>query len=712
MALSRLSVAILIVAVVLAVGLFGVSRNLNQRDNLRLLTLQAGDAKTSVTSLLSVIDSDLSSVGAVAAATDATPASLNKLATAIPALSIFSTLTVLHNTPGATTVVTVRGNPGAPLGDLGNTSGKALSKLESNRGLHLIGFYGQGAQRRLAVSVGAPAIPAGYFVYTEVPLPAGTTFKTDLPGLDSALYLGPTESAPVVFSSTKTLPLGGQRVTQLVDPNDIEATTSSPAHPAGDLLFVVSSRDSLVGGLASFLPWILLVVMIMAGILVAFVVESTGRRRDSALRLVRDLEQKNAELDRAMAEQAEAEKTRIRLEGELRQAQRLEAIGQLAGGVAHDFNNLLMIISSHSEFMAEELPDDHDMQEDLAEVRHAAQRAAELTRQLLVFSRRDLVKPSVIDVNASIADVVNLLRRTVGEDVQLKSVLASDLPRILCDAGELQQVLMNLVVNARQALEVGGGTITVETSDELIDEDAASVHAELQPGRYVRINVTDTGCGMSSETASRIFEPYFTTKAPGSGTGLGLSTVYGIASRYGGYVTVYSEVDVGTTFKVYLPTTDEKPETAAEDAPNETPSRAQGTILVVEDEEGVRNACRRILERAGFKVIEASDGAEALSRLDGLRIDLLLTDVVMPGGMTGRDLAWELEQLRPGVPVLFMSGYNADAIATRGVLEPGISVIEKPFTSADLTSKIHELLSSPSEPDFSLLATGGSNHSG
>jgi signal transduction histidine kinase/CheY-like chemotaxis protein len=447
--------------------------------------------------------------------------------------------------------------------------------------------------------------------------------------------------------------------------------------------------------LPDLLPWILAVVCLLAGILVVFVVESSARRRDFALALASDLEQKNAELDRAMAEQVEAEQTRIRLENELRQAQRLEAIGQLAGGVAHDFNNLLMVISTHGDFMAEELTEGDPLHEDLAEVRNAAKRAAELTRQLLVFSRRDLVKPSVLDVNDAISDVVSLLRRTLGEEIHLESVLAPHLPSILSDPGELQQVLVNLVVNARQAIE-RDGTITIETCEQLIDDDAARAHADLKPGRYVRIAVTDTGCGMAPETASRVFEPYFTTKDPGSGTGLGLATVYGIVNRYGGYVTVYSEMDVGTTFKVYLPATDNEAQADTEQVPAPTaakvPGAEGGTVLVVEDEDGVRNACRRILERAGFRVLEASDGSQALAKVDGLQIDLLLTDVVMPGGMSGRELARQLEDLRPGVPVLFMSGYNADAIATRGVLEPGISVVEKPFTSVDLLSKVRELL--------------------
>jgi signal transduction histidine kinase len=694
MPFSRLSCAIVVLAVVVAIGLFSFSRAANQRDGRRLLTLQATEARTSVTSVLASFESDVSSVGSVAAATDGNSVSLDKLAAALPSLKIFTTLTVLHTTaPGATSVVSVRGNPNEPLGAFGSASGQALTKVESTHGFDLIGFFGQGLQRRLAFSVGAPVIQGGYVIYTEIPLPKGITVKSGFPGLQDALYLGSTQGSPVLFASTKSLPLAGQTVTQRVNMNDLDVAAGATSG-AGTLLFVVSSTGPIVGTLANALPWILGVVMILAGILVAFVVETTARRRDSALRLVSDLEEKNVELDRAMAEQAEGEQARSRLEGELRQAQRLEAIGQLAGGIAHDFNNILMVISSHSDFIAEELPPDHPVQEDVSEVRKAAQRAAELTRQLLVFSRRDLVKPSIIDVNDSVGELVGLLRRTVGEDVQLQSVLAEKPPNVLCDGGELQQVLMNLVVNARHALD-GDGTITIETSEEVIDDDAASMHAELQPGRYVRITVTDTGRGMTPETASRVFEPYFTTKDPGSGTGLGLSTVYAIVNRYGGYVTVYSEIDVGTTFKVYLPSTDEEVQAAPQqDSTSEDRPEAKGTILVVEDEDAVRNACKRILGRAGFGVVEASDGAQALSKLDGLRIDMLLTDVVMPGGMSGRDLARQLEEVRPGVPVLFMSGYNADAIATRGVLDAGISVVEKPFTSADLLSKVRELLPS------------------
>jgi hypothetical protein len=424
---------------------------------------------------------------------------------------------------------------------------------------------------------------------------------------------------------------------------------------------------------------------------VAFVVETTSRRKDQALSLVADLESKNADLDRALAEQAVAEKARGRLESELRQAQRLEAVGRLAGGVAHDFNNLLAVILTYGDFIAEELPADHPVQGDVAEVRRAAGRAAELTRQLLVFSRRDLIDPSILDVNASITDLLNLLQRTLGEQISLHTVLATDLPRVLADPGELEQVLVNLAVNARDAID-DQGTITVETSEQVIDDDAAHAHADVRAGRYVRIAVTDTGCGMAPDVVEQIFEPFFTTKGPGEGTGLGLSTVYGIANRYGGFVTVYSEVGVGTTFKVYLPATDDDPEVMAPEVVADASLSTGETVLLVEDEEAVRRACQRILERAGYRVLVASSGSQALAEMSDEPVDLLLTDVVMPGGLSGRDLAQRLQRDQPDLRVLFMSGYNADAIATRGILDPGITVVEKPFTSSDLLGKVRDLL--------------------
>ena len=250
---------------------------------------------------------------------------------------------------------------------------------------------------------------------------------------------------------------------------------------------------------------------------------------------------------------------------------------------------------------------------------------------------------------------------------------------------------MNLVVNARDAI-VGQGTISVETSEQVIDDDAASTHADLRTGRYVCIAVSDTGSGMTPEVKEQIFEPFFTTKATGVGTGLGLSTVYGIVNRYGGFVNVYSEVGLGTTFKVYLQATDELADAREESSANGSAAATGETVLLVEDEVAVRMACRRILERAGFNVLEAIDGAHALTELADTPIDLLLTDVIMPGGVSGRDLAEHMQATRPGLPVLYMSGYTADVIATRGILESGVHVVEKPFSSSDLLGKVRELL--------------------
>jgi signal transduction histidine kinase len=686
-----LSVAVMVAALVLAGGMFTLSRNVTQRDARRLVVFEADNARTSVTALISQIETGMSSLGAVAAATNGDPEAVNRLTATEPSMDIFSAMAILHRAPsGVVTVTTQRGSPSGPLPGLVGAKARVLADVVAHGGVDIVGFFGQGSKRKLALAAGAPTVPGGYVVYVELPLPAGTTFDSPVAGLQYALYDGRTESSPLLFATAKTLSRTGQ-VRQLVNLSNLDSSTA-PKSGDGVVLFVVSSTTPLVGGLSNQLPWILALIAILAGLLVVFVVEATSRRKDQALALVADLEKKNTELDRAMTEQAVAEEARARLEGELRQAQRLEAVGRLAGGVAHDFNNLLAVILTYSDFIAEELGEGHPLQQDLAEVQKAGGRAAELTRKLLVFSRRDLVSPSVLDVNATITDLLSLLHRTLGEDVRLQPVLGPDLSHVLVDPGELEQVLVNLVVNARDAI-VGEGTITVETSEQVIDEDAARAHVDLRPGRYIRIAVTDTGCGMAPEVSSQVFEPFFTTKGPGAGTGLGLSTVYGIVNRYAGYVTVYSEVGVGTTFKVYLPATDESPEPPVPEVSTTFAPATGETVLVVEDEDAVRHACRRILERAGFHVLEASNGPQVLAELADDQVDLLLTDVVMPGGLSGRELAEHLQQDRPDLRVLFMSGYNADAIATRGVLDPGVTVVEKPFTSSDLLGKVRELLS-------------------
>jgi signal transduction histidine kinase len=686
-----LSVAVVVGALVLGLGMFALSRAANHRDEKRLVTLQAQDSRTAFVSLIGQMESSMSSVGAVAAATDSNSAAMQRIATADPSVGIFSAIVVLQRSPsGVVEVTNRRGDPSAPLPGLGGTKGVALAKVIDQGGFSVLGFFGSGENRRLAIAEGAPLVPTGFVVYGELPLPEGTIVRSSFPNLQYALYTGSGTASPVLISTTKTLPLRGDVVSQLVDLNNLD---SSSVGKPGDstVLFVVSISGSVLGTLSGDLPWILAGVALLAGLLVAFVLEATSRRKDQAVALVEVLEHKNNELDRVIAEQAEAERVRVRLEGELRQAQRMEAVGRLAGGVAHDFNNLLAVILNYGDFIKDGLGQDDPLQADVAEVRKAARRAADLTRQLLVFSRRDLVTPSVLEVNDAINNLLNLLHRTLGEEIALQTVLAPELPRVLADPGELEQVLVNLAVNARDAI-AGSGTITVETSEQVIDEDAARAHADLSAGRYVRISVTDSGCGMTQEVAGQVFEPFFTTKAPGAGTGLGLSTVYAIANRYGGCVTVYSEVGVGTTFKVYLPATDDVAVPDADETPSNAVPTSGETVLLVEDEDAVRNACRRILERAGFNVLEASNGHQALAELQEESIDLLLTDVVMPGGVSGRELADSLRKNRPGLKVLFMSGYNADTIATRGILDPGVAVVEKPFTTSDLLLKVHEVL--------------------
>ena len=690
--LGRSCAVIIAVAVAAAIGLSTLTVWLNARDSHRLLELQARDASVSVTSLLTQIKSSMASIGAVATATDADPTSLERLAGQESARGTFSAVAVLRTGHGEVTGVTsVEGHPDIAAGGAVSPFGRQVyADAVSGQGFQILGFVGTGAGRVLSLLMSPPAVPSGYAVYAEVPLPAGTTFPSPFPQLSIAVYDGARDSSPLIFASTSRLPLRGDRVGVLIDLNRAAVTTGA-ATGGPVLLFMVAARGSLLSAVEQLLPWLLAAVSLIAGGLAVWAVQSAALRRDQAIAAAEDLRDKNAELDEAMAKSVQAERARQRLEAELQQAQRLEVVGQLAGGIAHDFNNLLMVIQTHVDFLAEEIPQEEVVQSDLAEVRTAATRAADLTRRLLVFSRRDLVRPSPLDLNATITEVVRLLRRSVGEDVVLAADLSPDLPPVLCDAGELHQVMVNLVVNARQAI-AGSGSILVRTEAAELDAAALPGFGDVQAGRAVRISVTDDGCGMGPETAARVFEPYFTTKDAGSGTGLGLATVYGIVHRYGGHISVRSAPGEGTTMTIWLPACDAEPEPAPEPAvpaalPDGTP-----TVLLVEDEEGVRRACRRILEAGGYRVRTAATAAEALAGFAPEEFDVLLTDVVMPGGMSGRDLAQRLQESRAALPVLYMSGYSQDEIATRGVLEEGITIIEKPFAPEQLLAAVSAVL--------------------
>jgi two-component system cell cycle sensor histidine kinase/response regulator CckA len=385
---------------------------------------------------------------------------------------------------------------------------------------------------------------------------------------------------------------------------------------------------------------------------------------------------------------------REQLEGQLRQAQKMEAVGNLAGGVAHDFNNLLTAISGYSDFIVGDEEAGESARRNAAQVARAAERAAALTRQLLAFSRKQVLQPVVLAMNDVVTDVEKMLCRVIGEHIALETKLDPALAPVRADPGQLEQVLLNLAVNARDAMG-DGGTLTIETANVELDGAYAAQHVGLEPGPYAVLAVSDTGDGMSPDTRARIFEPFFTTKPAGKGTGLGLSTVYGIVTQSGGHVAVYSEPGLGTTFRVYLPCE----AAAAEPEPARLPSEAERTgsetILLVEDETIVREIAQEILELAGYRVLSAEDPAAAVSTAAAWNgdIDMLLTDVVMPG-MSGRDLAQQIAQARPGIKVLYTSGYTDAAVVHHGVVGEGIAFLQKPFTRKTLTRRVREILDS------------------
>ena len=383
------------------------------------------------------------------------------------------------------------------------------------------------------------------------------------------------------------------------------------------------------------------------------------------------------------------------IEEQLRQAQKMEAVGQLAGGIAHDFNNLLTVIKLHAQFVLEALPAGGDEYADVREIAVAADRAANLTRQLLAFSRKQMLKPVVLELNPLVSGIIPMLRRLIGEDIEVMTRLADTRPRVLADPGQLEQVLVNLVLNARDAMP-DGGRLTIETAAVALGRERALEIGEVAPGAYATLTVRDTGCGMERETIARIFEPFFTTKEKGQGTGLGLSTVYGIVRQSGGGITVDSAVGAGSAFTIYLPCVPlaESPEAApASDAAE----GRSGTVLVVEDDEAVRRLASRVLRQHGYTVLEAGTGREAVALLHEQRgpLDLVLSDVVMPE-MGGRALRDWLVEARPGVPVLLMTGYTDDEMIRRGVREQsahgGLPLIQKPFAAETLVTAVRETI--------------------
>jgi len=385
---------------------------------------------------------------------------------------------------------------------------------------------------------------------------------------------------------------------------------------------------------------------------------------------------------------------RKQLEEQLRQAQKMEAVGRLAGGIAHDFNNLLMVIQGYADLLSERLPAADPLLRNAEQIQMAAQRATSLTRQLLAFSRKQMLAPKVLNIHSVVSDMEKILRRLIGEDIQLETSSVADLWAVKADRSQVEQVIMNLAVNARDAMPQGG-RLTIETANVELDASFARHSVVLAPGKYVMLAVTDNGCGMDTKTQAHIFEPFFTTKEKGKGTGLGLATVYGIVKQSGGYVWVYSEPGHGTTFKIYLPQVEEENHPPAKERRVESKALPRGseTVLLVEDEDGVRQLAREYLQTSGYTVLEAENGHVALelASLHAGTIDLLMTDVVMPG-VSGRELVDRVMKLRPGIKVLYMSGYTDHSVVHQGILETDAVLLQKPFTLATLASKLREIL--------------------
>ena len=393
-----------------------------------------------------------------------------------------------------------------------------------------------------------------------------------------------------------------------------------------------------------------------------------------------------------ITERKRAEEEMRVLEEQFRQSQRMEAIGQLAGGIAHDFNNILTIIKGYSQLSLSELKKNDPLRENIEEIQKASERAANLTHQLLAFSRRQVMEMRTLDLNTLLRDLYRMLRQVIGEDIELVTLLAEDLGRVKADTGQIEQVIMNLSVNAKDAM-LKGGKLTIETANVELDGKYALKHIAVKPGHYVMLSMSDTGCGMTPEVKDRVFEPFFTTKEKGKGTGLGLSTVYGIVKQSCGNIWVYSEPGKGTTFKIYLPRVDEPLEELKKEVRKKEFPGGSETIFVVEDNEEVRKLAKRILEKQGYKVLEASQGNEALQICEENKgpIHMIVTDVVMPG-MDGRELANCLKVHHPKMKVLYMSGYTDNAIVHHGVLKKGMNFIQKPFTIDGLASKVRKVL--------------------
>jgi signal transduction histidine kinase len=682
--LHRPSVLVLLLLLAITTGAYSATRHLVDQHQHDLLLQEADE----VTVLFEQLGSTyLSSIASVAAIADVTDGDTTAFADAVTNAETGGSWALLRVTPlGFVSVATV----GEVTLDLNHPPADWEAGIaQSSAGdFAVLGLTGSGANRLLGLAAGA----GDYVVYDEIPLfsaaAESVSAETDTDDdsdddaasfldLSFAIYVGEEPSDEGFLFQTS--PPGPDAVQQVVEIGGSKIT------------LLVDSTTPLGGSLIGRWPTMVLALGAVAAIGLVTTVELTIRRRDDAMRQVQHLATQNAILDTTLHDLRAAEDTSAALETELRQMQRLESVGQLAGGVAHDFNNLLAAILSYADLLGDEV--DEQGQEDLEEIRLAARRGADLTRRLLQFSQQSHEEVAVVEVGALIAELSRLLERTIGEDVALHTELCERGCPVLADARSLEQVVLNLVINARDAAGPGGA-ITVSTACVELDERDTAQLPGLEPGTHVRLTVTDDGSGMSDDIVRRAFDPFFTTKGRAQGTGLGLATVYGTVQGFHGHVGIESEPGVGTTVTVLMPRAGAMEPAAIEEEDAAPGGGHAGRVLVVEDEPAVRAAMRRMLERTGFEVLEACDGHQAIDEHADSDLDLVVTDVVMPGTLNGADVAHQLRATHDDLPILFVTGYGADLLAERGITVDGTTsiVLHKPFSERELPASVDQIL--------------------
>jgi signal transduction histidine kinase/CheY-like chemotaxis protein len=672
---------VLLLGVGVTIVLFLVGRANVQHTQQSLLHERTSQTVGLVETVVQQLEAIFTAGGTVAEYTHGDPHAFENAIGARVRLSLLSSLALLRLEPAGPVILT----------SVGRASPVLLKRLEPTEVARLRAIARSGAGltsvvvakrggARITGFAASPRAGSDFVLYGEITAvgaqaQAGGVAPSDL---RFAVYLGQTKRpSSLLLSSPGGGPTGDNVVANVLPIGDEE------------LLVELGPRRALVGGFTRAAPWLVLGIGLIGSLALAALVEIARTRRDEALRHVADLERRSSELARALIEQRRAEE-------ELRQAQRMEAVGRLAGGVAHDFNNLLTVIIGYTRLLLARIPSEGEGREEAEQVAQAAERAATLTQQLLAFSRRQVLKPEPLDLNDVVHEMKRLLERLIGEDIELVTVRGPALGTVEADRGQLEQVILNLAVNARDAMP-RGGRLLIETANVELDESQLPEHAGGRPGPHVALAVSDTGHGMDDTTLKHAFEPFYTTKEQGKGTGLGLATVYGIVTQSSGSIAVDSKPGHGVTFTIHLPRVDvgaaipEHPPRTYEDS-----LRGSEVVLLVEDDVAVRKLVHKVLSKHGYTVLHTDSPREAIAvseRYDG-QIDLLLTDVVMPE-MSGRELSDLLSARRPTMQTLYMSGYVEEAIGQHGVLDEGIAFIGKPFAPDLLVRKLRTVLGEP-----------------